>query len=103
MYLRQVLRGHFGTIDPSIDLLFEFIEATAQRTRKSRGGRQHEPDSGAQNSGIGSRAKQSDPQAKVGKAVAVGLGNPFNQAVESEPPQLVGHPALSEMVERQAA
>jgi len=103
MYLRQVSGGQFGVIHPRVDLLLEFIEAVAQRAWERRGGRQEQAETRAQNPGVSTSAKDGDAESKVGEPVAVGLGYAFDQAVKPEPPQLIGHPALCEVVQGLAA
>ena len=84
MHLRQVSRGEFGVIYPSGDLLFEFIETAPQRAGTGGDCRQCKAKAWTQDSRVGSRAKEGNPEAKTGQAVAVRLGNPFNQSVKAE-------------------
>ena len=84
MCLRQVLRGQFRLIHPRVDFLFESIETAPQRTWERRRSRQHEAETGPQNSGISACAKEGDAESEVSEAVPVGLGDAFNQAVQAE-------------------
>jgi hypothetical protein len=102
-FLRQFLRSESGLIHPRIDLLLELIETAPQRTWERRHGRQHEAETGPQNSGISACAKEGDAESKVSEAVAVGLGDAFNQAVQAEAAQLIGHATFGELVPGLAA
>jgi hypothetical protein len=44
---------------------------------------------------ISAGSKYGDAESKVGQAVAVGVRNPFDQAVKPEPSQLIGHAAIA--------
>src|SRR6516162_2468355 len=98
IHLRQVSGGQFGMIDPGVDLVFESIEGAAQREWERRGSRERQAETGTQNPGVSTGAKDGDAESKVGEPVAVGLGYALDQAVKPEPPQLIGHPALCEVV-----
>ena len=88
---------------PRVDLLFEFIETTPQRRWERRCGRQNQAEAGAQDPGVGASAKDNHSEPKGGEAVTVGLGNPFDQSVQAEASQLIGHATLGELVDGLAA
>jgi len=90
--------SELGLIHPSVDLLLQFIETSPQRTWERRRGRQHETETGPQNPGVGPCAKDRDAESKVSEVVAVCLGDAFDQAVQAEASQLIGHATLSELV-----
>ena len=68
-------------LDPSGDLLIKFVETAPERGVGWRKLGKYGCQSGAENAAIGSGAEPQGSQAVVGNAIAVGLGDAFDDAV----------------------
>ena len=82
--------------DPSCDLLIKFVETAPERGAGWGELWQYGSEPGAEKAAIGSGAEPQGSQAGVGDAIAVGLGDAFDDAVEAEATQVIGHLPLGE-------
>jgi hypothetical protein len=77
--------------DPSCDLLMEFVEAAAQRGVGRGKFWLYGCKSGTENAAVGSGAEPEGSQAGVGNAIAVGLRDAFDDAMQTEAAEVIGH------------
>lgn len=81
-------------LDPRCHLLIKFVEAAPERRVGWGELRQHGSESGTEDAAVGSGAEPGGTQAEIGNAVAVSLGNAFDDAVQTEAAQVIGSFAL---------
>src|SRR6516165_7637047 len=94
--MRQELPGECELLDGGSDLGIEVVEASCEggwcgAVAGQRGGQ-----TGAQETIIGSGEKQSSAEAGFGDAVALGVGQALDHAVQAQAAELIGHGAGSE-------
>src|SRR6266852_4031293 len=92
----QVSSGEFCLVDPSIDVLVDFVEGWLERCIGGaevwkRGGQ-----SRTQQSVVGAGKEQRCAQAELGDAIAEAVRQALDQAVEAQASQLVGDGALGD-------
>ena len=78
-------------LDPSRDLLIKFIEAAPERGVGWGKLWQYGSESEAENAAVGSGAEPEGSQAGVGNAIAVGLRDAFDDAMQAEEAEVIGH------------
>src|SRR5271165_4593201 len=94
--MSQVSCWYLLLLDPLADGRVELVEATAQGRVGRVLLRDDLGEAGTQDAIIDARAEQGRPPALVRHAIAMALGEPFNQAVQTQPPQVVGHLSRSD-------
>ena len=94
--MSQVFGSKFGIGDEVIDACEDTVEGAAQGCR-ARPLRRHDLGrAGSQDPCVGAREEQCGSDAWLGETVAVRLGYPLGQAVESKSAQFVGHATCGE-------
>src|SRR6266536_2162469 len=78
-------------LNPRADGRVELVETTAQWRVGLCPFRDDFGEAGTQHAVIDARAEQGRAPALFGHAVAMALGEPFNQAVQTQPPQVISH------------
>ena len=78
-------------LDPSRDLLIKFIETAPERGVGQGKFWLHGCKSGAENAAVSSGAEPQSSQAGVGNAIAVGLRDAFDDAMQAEAAEVIGH------------
>src|SRR5712671_3984555 len=92
----QVLWSKVGVVDRGVDLGGKLVEGALEgrgdcAERRQRGGQ-----TWAQKTVVNAREEQGDTEAEVGDAVAEACGHPLDQAVQTQPAQLISDCALGD-------
>src|SRR5215468_11990122 len=92
----QVLFGKVSLFDCSVDLRAERVESALEGRGDGaecgeRGGQPR-----AQQTVVGPREEQGDPEAEVSSAIAEAVGDTLDETVQAQPAQLVGDGALGD-------
>jgi hypothetical protein len=74
----------------------ELVEGEAERTGAGRVGEVGE--AWSEDPAVDAGEKQGGGEAAVGESVAVSVRNPFDESVEAESAEVVGHPPRAEVV-----
>src|SRR6267378_6693664 len=82
--------------DPLAEGRVELVKATAQGRVGRILFRDDLGEAGTQNAVIDARAEQGRAPALVRHAIAMAFGEPFNQAVQTQPSQVVSHLSRSD-------
>ena len=86
----------------ALDLLIHAGEGTLQFRRRGSMGLGGQAEGRPDGARVRAREQKGRAVAEFGDLVAVALGDPFDEAVEAKPPQVVGHATLPERLHGQA-
>jgi len=75
--------GELSLLDPCVELGVEFVEGALERGIDGAQGWKSGGQTRAQESVVGAREEQGDPQAEFSDAVAEAVGDTLDQAVQS--------------------
>jgi len=77
---------------------FQFLERMPEARISIRCRRGQAGNPWAQEACVRAREEHGDPETERSQLIAVGLGYPFDEAVETETPEVVCHSALGDLV-----
>ncbi len=80
-----------------VDGPVQLVEGRAEPGVGWGGSRDDLGQTGAEEAGVGAGEEEGATEAVPGEAVAVGVREALDQAVEAEPAEVVGHPARGEL------
>jgi hypothetical protein len=83
--------------------LIEFVASAAELGVWSREAGQSCGHARPENPGVGSREELTGPQAEVGQAVAMGVGDTLDHSVETQATEVIRHPSLCEVRREEAS
>src|SRR5262245_47495210 len=89
--MSQVSCGDLSFLDPLLNLAVQFVEAAAQWSVVENFNGNDLGEAGAQDAVKDPRTKQRGSPTLPRHLIAVGPGNSFDQTVQAQPAQVVGH------------